>query len=172
MASSKPFYPDAISLFGASLSSLFPGSSWCLVLLPTLRRGDSVCEGAERRRKYQSICAKRLYWPLECEAPNMGFAGDQLTSWHCALRTRPTRCAPEHARSYRGRLKSSCGIASLTRQIVRVLWHTQRASDDRRPDLLTSVGLSSRDSRVTLECGGQRRDRTADAGLFRAALYH
>ena len=23
-----------------------------------------------------------------------------------------------------------------------------------------------------LECGGQRRDRTADAGLFRAALYH
>ena len=24
----------------------------------------------------------------------------------------------------------------------------------------------------TLKCGGQRRDRTADAGLFRAALYH
>ena len=24
----------------------------------------------------------------------------------------------------------------------------------------------------SLECGGQRRDRTADAGLFRAALYH
>jgi hypothetical protein len=23
-----------------------------------------------------------------------------------------------------------------------------------------------------LKCGGQRRDRTADAGLFRAALYH
>ena len=23
-----------------------------------------------------------------------------------------------------------------------------------------------------MECGGQRRDRTADAGLFRAALYH
>jgi hypothetical protein len=25
---------------------------------------------------------------------------------------------------------------------------------------------------LLLESGGQRRDRTADAGLFRAALYH
>ena len=32
--------------------------------------------------------------------------------------------------------------------------------------------LSSLEALSTLGCGGQRRDRTADAGLFRAALYH
>ena len=36
-----------------------------------------------------------------------------------------------------------------------------------------SVGYAFSGNPVShLECGGQRRDRTADAGLFRAALYH
>jgi hypothetical protein len=39
-----------------------------------------------------------------------------------------------------------------------------KASEIRRPCL--------RSSNLLILNGGQRRDRTADAGLFRAALYH
>jgi hypothetical protein len=48
--------------------------------------------------------------------------------------------------------------------------HDRRSSlhTERDPD--TQMGRSRRKNAIL--GGGQRRDRTADAGLFRAALYH
>ena len=95
-------------------------------------------------------------------------------------RSRSGAAASAHARwPFQGRGRTTELRSKSAAEDLFVEWRWPETGSNRRRDgpfqgrgRTTELRSKSAAGDLFVECGGQRRDRTADAGLFRAALYH